>query len=304
MALVSGRVLAGLTANLRRYSTAQANHQVGSVETPSRPHRRAETSPVAPAIKRMSTLDIYLDAQLINYSLASSKGQHASPKASGQDPESRPKVRRIAHHLATLRQMPPPSPNTPPTTTSFPRINEFLGKVPESPTATPAVKPNPPKHRRDAVKEAVKQPSVNAQLPKRKNMEERKYPPVKPLMTQAEDRGPKRPPRESSEKVQLPPASYFPPVEEIDFGKLFRSSSSTGTPPLHPGSDSKMLQLLGGDYSRHLPQHLQQVEGNLTPSESAQKALARRKDIGLQGRNTVSKVVKSASQGRGGKQQT
>ena len=106
---------------------------------------------------------------------------------------------------------------------------------------------------------------------------------------------------QSRETVQLPQNSFFPPVEETDTAKLFRSSESSDTRAHATVSESKILESIGGDYSRRLPQVLNRVEGGLTASENAQLLLARRRDVGVQGRNTVLKVVKSASEVKGGK---
>ena len=249
------------------------------------------------------------------------KSQSRKPLVIKQSTGTQSKYRSLAHRLHQFRHLPRPSPDTAPPTsrsTSLPRIDAFLGNRTQSPTETTKNSttssvvepkqdahsehqeltecntnaPNPPVGHH-AAQRSVGEDSLQANNKPRRNKSPSDQESKGKL---AEYSGRKT----SSETVQLPQNSFFPPVEETDTAKLFRSSN-TRAPRATTMSESKILESIGGDYSRRLPQELNRVEGGLTASEGAQLVLARRRDIGVQGRNTVLKVVKSVSEVKGGK---
>jgi len=63
------------------------------------------------------------------------------------------------------------------------------------------------------------------------------------------------------------------------------------------------LECTGGDYSRYLSANMKGDKAVLGPSNYAQLALARRRDVGLQGRNKILKIV-NASLGTGSETHT
>jgi hypothetical protein len=100
-----------------------------------------------------------------------------------------------------------------------------------------------------------------------------------------------------SEKRPLPPVK----LGDFNFSEVFKLPSFSKSPSVLPAQSN--LEITGGDYSRYLPRPSEGDKAILNPSKYAQLTLARRRDVGLQGRDTILRIV-SASIGAGDERQS